>query len=712
MTITTREVSHVTIVDIRGRITLGDETGNLRDAVRNLIATDKKKIVLNLAQVDYIDSSGVGELVSSFTTVRNSGGELKLLSLSKSQRHPPGHQALHRLRHQRRRIHRCKILRLLLRQVNRAKLRMRLLVKFRGFPVWLHSNRVAFVSSACALLFCMPFAPQSSFAQSPEAHPAESTGEQAPSADAPRFKSSSNLVLVPTVVRDRQGKPLAGLTKDVFRLEENGKSQTISLFEEVHASEGDSPPYPSPELGYSNLPFDNASQQSLVIIVLDLLSTKPIQREDGKQLMTKFLSSRLPPGQMVAELSITSKGLQSIHPFSTDTKSLIEALRKAPAGAETIMARPNVVDTTIGAITELAQAYAGIEGRKTMIFAAGNIAELVSENQIRDSSAISDSLRRMWRSLIAANISIYPIGLMDWAARPDQASVRREFSVNSFADATGGGRCVESNDLIGCLAEAVEDSRSYYMLGFSVQPEDRKPGWRDLKVKVSVEHASVSARNGFYYGTPPVEQAKRPEELKALASALPQSAIPMFVKVLGPPPPSAMPNSADGKKTIAFRITIPLNGLLIDASSRSRSRSGSRRDRAHPRQEGTERSGRIHSTRDGQSQAGKSPDVGQGRTPPASHPRPAARLLRPPLLRPRQQLGPHRHRRVPARSKVKCVPCNPISAAPARKRWSSRNEVRNPGFVNATNAAVTVSTAANATWEERRFSAAQKPAER
>jgi anti-sigma B factor antagonist len=83
MTITTREVSHVTIVDIAGRITLGDETGQLRDTIRRLVAADKKKIVLNLAHVDYLDSSGVGELVSSFTAVRNSGGELKLLSLSK-----------------------------------------------------------------------------------------------------------------------------------------------------------------------------------------------------------------------------------------------------------------------------------------------------------------------------------------------------------------------------------------------------------------------------------------------------------------------------------------------------------------------------------------------------------------------------------------------------------------------------------------------------
>jgi anti-sigma B factor antagonist len=83
MTITTREVNHVTVVDIHGRITLGDETGKLREIVRQLIAEGKKKIILNLAHVDYIDSSGVGELVSSYTAVRNAGGELKLLALTK-----------------------------------------------------------------------------------------------------------------------------------------------------------------------------------------------------------------------------------------------------------------------------------------------------------------------------------------------------------------------------------------------------------------------------------------------------------------------------------------------------------------------------------------------------------------------------------------------------------------------------------------------------
>jgi anti-sigma B factor antagonist len=81
LTIDTREVAHVTVLDVHGRIVLGDEIGDLRDAVHGLLEHGKKKIILNLADVDYIDSSGVGELVGCYTTVRNAGGELKLLNL-------------------------------------------------------------------------------------------------------------------------------------------------------------------------------------------------------------------------------------------------------------------------------------------------------------------------------------------------------------------------------------------------------------------------------------------------------------------------------------------------------------------------------------------------------------------------------------------------------------------------------------------------------
>jgi anti-sigma B factor antagonist len=83
MKISTRQVDGVTIMDCSGRITLGEGSVTLRDTVRELLAKGQKKILLNLAEVNYIDSSGIGELVSAFTTTKNQSGELKLLNLTK-----------------------------------------------------------------------------------------------------------------------------------------------------------------------------------------------------------------------------------------------------------------------------------------------------------------------------------------------------------------------------------------------------------------------------------------------------------------------------------------------------------------------------------------------------------------------------------------------------------------------------------------------------
>jgi anti-sigma B factor antagonist len=83
MKLKTRQVDGVTILDCSGRITLGEGSVQLRDAVRDLLAKGSKQILLNLGEVTYIDSSGIGELVSAYTTVKNQGGELKLLNLTK-----------------------------------------------------------------------------------------------------------------------------------------------------------------------------------------------------------------------------------------------------------------------------------------------------------------------------------------------------------------------------------------------------------------------------------------------------------------------------------------------------------------------------------------------------------------------------------------------------------------------------------------------------
>ena len=78
-----RQVGDVTVVDAAGRITLGEGASAFRDLIRDLAAKGNKKLLVNLSEVSYIDSSGIGEMVSSFTTVTNHGGQLKLLGLSK-----------------------------------------------------------------------------------------------------------------------------------------------------------------------------------------------------------------------------------------------------------------------------------------------------------------------------------------------------------------------------------------------------------------------------------------------------------------------------------------------------------------------------------------------------------------------------------------------------------------------------------------------------
>jgi len=83
---TYRDSGDVTVVDLGGRIVLGDGSALLRKTVRQLLEEDRTKILIKLADVNYIDSSGIGELVHAYTSVKTRGGELKLLHLNKKVR--------------------------------------------------------------------------------------------------------------------------------------------------------------------------------------------------------------------------------------------------------------------------------------------------------------------------------------------------------------------------------------------------------------------------------------------------------------------------------------------------------------------------------------------------------------------------------------------------------------------------------------------------
>ncbi len=86
LTAKARQAGNVAIVDLNGRITLGETTGILRDELRSLLAQGKKNIILNMKDVSYVDSAGLGELVGAYTTATNQGGALKLLHLQGKMR--------------------------------------------------------------------------------------------------------------------------------------------------------------------------------------------------------------------------------------------------------------------------------------------------------------------------------------------------------------------------------------------------------------------------------------------------------------------------------------------------------------------------------------------------------------------------------------------------------------------------------------------------
>jgi len=83
LTIVPHEIEGVPVLDLKGRITLGEGSVQVRDAIRDLVNKGHKSVLLNLGDVSYIDSSGLGELVAAYTTARNQGANVKLLNLSK-----------------------------------------------------------------------------------------------------------------------------------------------------------------------------------------------------------------------------------------------------------------------------------------------------------------------------------------------------------------------------------------------------------------------------------------------------------------------------------------------------------------------------------------------------------------------------------------------------------------------------------------------------
>jgi VWFA-related protein len=253
---------------------------------------------------------------------------------------------------------------------------------------------------------------------------------------------------------------------------------------------------------------------------------------------------------------------------------------------------------TLAAMTQLAHAFQAIPGRKTFIWVSGGFPFTIDDPQ--SFARLGDDLRHeydeAWRALVSANIAVYPVDLSALDFTPtalpsantgmssskiadirgtngiksamrfpyDRTSEQR-MSLHAFADATGGRACVSTEELEKCFAQAVDDSRAYYLLGYYLGG-DTEPGWRKLKVKVAEGGLKVRYRGGFYVTPkiPDTPELRRQQLVDALASPVEYTGLRLTARLLPPGSDSSSGSSIERKKPTEFMLGVMGDSLTID----------------------------------------------------------------------------------------------------------------------------------------------------
>jgi VWFA-related protein len=245
---------------------------------------------------------------------------------------------------------------------------------------------------------------------------------------------------------------------------------------------------------------------------------------------------------------------------------------------------------TLSALEQLAQSSDGIPGRKSLIWVTGGLPFTLSDpNSLSgiDSSLMSN-YESTWQALNNANIAVYPIdahGLVPptidmQSTRLNSSGSQPSFgrrtgpnfqvpnaqnlldSMKNFAQATGGEACYNRNDLNECAALAAQDSSQYYVLAYYLPKDDRKPGWRKLKVKVAAAHHEIRARNAFYVSEVKADDAHSIEQQfeEAFSSPLDYTAVPLGLKFADAAP------AENGTRKVGFSVFLQPNGFTTEGN--------------------------------------------------------------------------------------------------------------------------------------------------
>jgi VWFA-related protein len=364
-----------------------------------------------------------------------------------------------------------------------------------------------------------------------------------------QFESSSNLVIVTAFVRDRDGRPLPNLKKEDFQVLENGKPQTIAVFEyqnlgapdaatsgtasvvnEAPVTPGTPAPAASPQgrLRYRD--------RRLLVLFFDWSSMQPADQVRAKEAAQKFLSTQMTPADTVSILSFGSH-LKVEQDFTSDRDLLIETVRKFQTGQMSELADMGNTDTDtsddsaytaddtefnifntdrkLGALEDAARKLAALPEKKALIYFSSGVGKTGAENQ--------SQLRATVNAAVRSNVSFYPIDVRGLVALPPggdastagprgtglytgatQTSRRQSFNdqqetLYTLAADTGGKALFDNNDLVVGVKQAQQDLQSYYILGYYSSDDRRDGRYRRVEVKFTSKiQARLDYRSGYF----------------------------------------------------------------------------------------------------------------------------------------------------------------------------------------------------------------------
>jgi len=439
-----------------------------------------------------------------------------------------------------------------------------------------------------------------------------------------KFKSETVLVQVPAVVTDKSGNHVHNLTKDDFKILENGKVQRITSFEEVTTASVRPPTSQIAPGTFSNLTLDEQQPRAVTVIALDTINTPFLDQAYGRKQLIKYLADHLESGQVLGLVVVGSKGVKVLSGLDSEPASLIAALKKASgevsamegfgvegqvqgAGQDRVSElggtsmgedpaekmrqfilnadalegayqQSRAIEDTMKAFLAVAWSLSGIPGRKSLIWATGSFPFALDSPSSVPGGGLSLLYERAMEALKDAQVSVYPVdvrGLVsaggDVAYSGDTANnvPGRSWlhnstldSLKTFAQMTGGRAFYNSNDLAEGFKRAADDSSSYYLLGYYMNTKNARAGWRKLQVDVERKDAEVRARTGFFVTNATVDPdlTHKADIGLALSSPFESTGIAVTVKWQG-----TSPESVANKKRVAFALHLPASGVIDEA---------------------------------------------------------------------------------------------------------------------------------------------------